>query len=324
MTAFAQLRSHPDVLRKALDPDRMSRRLAPFMKDVAASRVVAARVVGPESGERVVIAYQAVAGHQPAWFGKVYSDPQRAERLMDLLVQLHALDAGVPLPLAHLPDFGMAVFATVPGRTLDCLGEPERQSGMFAAGRWLARLHSCELVLDRRLDLPMEVHNAGEWAQLVVDFNPRSAPALAQLLERIRSLATQVEPLALVPIHKDFQYQHALFDGGRVAVIDLDEMRAGDPAFDVAHFEANLSLLAVRGGMTRRDLARLEAAFMQGYRSGIDYEPDARHQLFHAYTCIKIAKQLVRGRGPGPAPTGQEQVRQIQLILAEGLKRSQL
>ena len=47
------------------------------------------------------------------------------------------------------------------------------------------------------------------------------------------------------PIHKDFHYGHIVVDGG-LKVIDFDEMRLGDPNFDLAHFCANLHLLAYR------------------------------------------------------------------------------
>jgi hypothetical protein len=104
-----------------------------------------------------------------------------------------------------------------------------------------------------------------------------------------------------------------------VVVIDLDEMRAGDPAFDIAHFGANLRLLALREQMPGAELALLESAFLAGYNSLLPYEPDLRHEFFHVYSCIKIAKQLVGGRGPAPVPTAAERSSQVDLILAEGL-----
>jgi aminoglycoside phosphotransferase (APT) family kinase protein len=326
MSASNQLHSPfgLEVLHEVLDTDTMSRRLAPFLEQGAQFRVVAARVVGPAAEGRVVVAYQTVDGQAPSLFGKVYADPERAGRLNALLEELHALDAaghrcGVPRPLAHLPEFGMAVFAAARGRSLDQLDGTERRQGMVAAGRWLASIHSSTIGLDRRLDLAKETHNVGEWAQLVADCHPAGAPTAERLLKRIRSLAAQIKVSTRFPIHKDFHYQHVLFDQGRVVVIDLDEMRAGDPAVDIAHFGANLRLLALREHMAGDDLPRLESAFLAGYNSLLPYEADLRHQFFHVYSCVKIAKQLVRGRGPAPVPTGVERSRQLDFILAEGL-----
>jgi aminoglycoside phosphotransferase (APT) family kinase protein len=313
-----------DLLDEVVDTDIMSRRLAPLIEATATFRVVSARVVGTVSEERAVIEYRTVDGEAPSLFGKVYADPERARRLNTLLTELHELDAaghgcGVPRPLGYLPEFGMAVFVPARGRSLEQLEGTERSEGMAAAGRWLATLHSSTIGLDRRLDLASETRNVGEWAQLVVDYHPAAAQAIDRLLERIRSLAPQIAVSSRSPIHKDFHYQHVLVDRGRVVVIDLDEMRAGDPAFDIAHFGANLRLLSLREQMAGYDLARLESAFLAGYTSLRPYEPDSRHEFFHAYTCVKIAKQLVRGRGPAPVPTGAERSRQLELILAEGL-----
>ena len=40
---------------------------------------------------------------------------------------------------------------------------------------------------------------------------------------------------------------------------------------------------------------------------------------FAAYTCLKIAKQLCTTRGVRPRPDGDEQRRQVAVMLAQGL-----
>ncbi|HEY0408660.1 MAG TPA: phosphotransferase, partial [Candidatus Dormibacteraeota bacterium] len=116
----------------------------------------------------------------------------------------------------------------------------------------------------------------------------------------------------------DFHHQHTLIGEGGLVVIDLDEARAGDPAVDVAHFAANLRLLRLREGTAGG--GDLEAAFLDAYAARTGYVPDRRHRWCHAYTCLKIARQLARGRGPAPAPAGPERERQVGLILDEGLR----
>jgi aminoglycoside phosphotransferase (APT) family kinase protein len=105
-----------------------------------------------------------------------------------------------------------------------------------------------------------------------------------------------------------------------MVVIDLDEARLGDPAFDVAHFSANLRLLALRRRTARGGGEQLERAFVDAYAARTGYAQDARHRWFAAYTCLKIARQLVCGRGPVPVPVGAELDRQVRLILDEGLR----
>jgi len=323
-----------ESMSEALDIDLMSRRLAPFLAgagfpgDRGSPHLSAARLVDCSPGKRAVVAYDVPgpARPGPALIGKVYADSQRAGQVHRLLEALHARAAAghrcrVPRPVAHLPELGMSVYAAARGRSLDSLEGPERADGAAAAAGWLASLHSSSVHLDRRFDLAAERRDLVSWAQLVARHEPRAASAARRLLKRIDGLAGRLPELARVPIHKDFHYQHVLIEEGQAVVIDLDEMRGGDPALDVAHFGANLRLLATREEMPPGELARLESAFLETYAAATGYQPDARHDFFRAYTCLKLAKQLVRGRGPRPAP-GDDRWRQIEFILGEGLRRS--
>jgi hypothetical protein len=316
----------PGVLDLVLDVAAMSGRLAPFLG--VDGRVVAARVIDQTHAERSVVAYEVEGGSggpRTTLIGKVYADGERAARLSAVLGELHALDlldrrCGVPTPVAHLGDLGMSLFAASPGVPLDALDGHDRRAGVVASARWLAALHGSSLVLDRRLDLAREVANMALWAQVVTGRHPAARAVTTRLLERLVRLAGQTAVSADVPIHKDFHYGHTLFDHGRLTVIDLDEARYGDRAFDVAHYLANLRLLALRERMGCLDLTSLESAFLATYASLTGYQPDVRHAFFYAYTCLKIAKQLARGRGPEPAPTGAARGHQVQRILHKGLR----
>jgi hypothetical protein len=309
---------------EVLDPWTMSRRLAPHLGGQG-MRVVAARVVAIAPGRRAVVAYDTAgpAGTGPALIGKVYAEPGRAGRMHALLQRIEALGIAAPRPVAHLPELGMAVFTASDGRTLDRLAGAERRAGVVAAAAWLAALHGSGLELERSFDLASERSNLRAWGSLVVAHHAPAAAATARLLERLEELAADLRPSCAAPIHKDFHYQHCLVDGGdapRLMVIDLDEARAGDPGFDVAHFAANLRLLGLREDTEARGAGELETAFLDAYAGRTGHRFGDAHRWFHAYTCLKIARQLLRGRGPSPAPTGAELDRQLGLILAEGLR----
>jgi aminoglycoside phosphotransferase (APT) family kinase protein len=214
----------------------------------------------------------------------------------------------------------MAVYLSSPGVPLDGLDRDGRMAGVVAAARWLVSLHGCEVACDRVLDLALEVENMALWGEMVAASHPRARAVVTRLVARLDRLSGTITAPVHVPIHKDFHYGHTLFDGGGLVVIDLDEVRWGDPAFDVAHYLANLSLLALRERMACAERDRLQSAFLGTYRSATGYQPDARHRFFHAYTCVKIAKQLARGRGPAPAPAGAERDHQVERILQKGLQ----
>jgi hypothetical protein len=121
-----------------------------------------------------------------------------------------------------------------------------------------------------------------------------------------------------VPIHKDFHYEHILVNGS-LKVIDFDEMRLGDPNFDLAHFCANFYLLAYRKNKRPAQFVKLQDRFFDSYKSLTGWKLDERFMYFYAYTCLKIAKQLCKLRGPRPWPEGEEQHGQVWLMLEQGL-----
>jgi aminoglycoside phosphotransferase (APT) family kinase protein len=121
-----------------------------------------------------------------------------------------------------------------------------------------------------------------------------------------------------VPIHKDFHYQHVIV-GSRLGLLDLDEMRFGDPAFDLAHFCQYLELLAVREHWPPEAVEPLTRAFLAEYARRTGWKTDGRFRFFAACACLKIAKQLATERGVWPRPRGPEQRAQLAFALERGL-----
>jgi aminoglycoside phosphotransferase (APT) family kinase protein len=156
------------------------------------------------------------------------------------------------------------------------------------------------------------VKNIQAWAELVDQELPAAAAERAGALAReLRGAAPALRLDCGTPIHKDLHYRHVLV-GRRVCVIDFDEMRMGDPAFDVAHFCTYLRLLAIRHD---RSVEHLERAFIDEYTRLTGWTNDERFQFFLVYTFIKIARQLCLMRGVLPIATGAERDRQVAAVL---------
>jgi hypothetical protein len=317
----------PTLLHDALDAEVMSKRLSRFLGGAGGLKISTARFISCGQSNRAVIGYETVGpgGPGPVLIGKIYSDKVRASRAHTMLESLHAsrgsgIECGVPRPVAYLADLGMSLYQASGGHPLDRLKGEELRHGVHDAACWLANLHRSTVPLDRRFDLSIEMGKLTAWEELVIQREPAVASMAAELLARIDSLGRRIRLSSSVPIHKDFHYQHVLIENGRVVVIDLDEMRAGDPSLDVAHFGAYLRLLAFRTNVPHDDLSGLESLFTDTYASIAEYECDVRHRLFTAYTCLKIAKQLVSGSGPLPPPTGQELSRQLKFVVEHGVR----
>ena len=76
-----------------------------------------------------------------------------------------------------------------------------------------------------------------------------------------------------------------------VWVIDLDEARQGERAFDLAHFCAYLELQGDHGGDGRE-------AFLDEYARLTGWVDDGSLAQYGAYTWLKIAKQSALRSGP--------------------------
>ena len=306
-----------------LDAAALTALLAPELG--SAFRVVAVTPLAHAPGKRwVAVCHTADAtGDGPDLIVKLYADRARATRNHDVLERLYAQRQtgwSVPRPVALLPAHGLSVHEAAPGRPLDELPVRERTEALVASARWLAVLHGMTLDLERRIKVESEIRKIGEWTTLVSEQQPAVATAATQLGSWLLSRAAAFESVSDTTIHRDFQYRHVLIDAGRATVIDFDEVRVGDPAFDVAHFGANLHLLSVREQLADADAARLAAVFLIEYSAAAGDRAGRNYDFCYAYTCLKIAKQLVRGRGPAPAPEGEELARQVRLMLEEGLR----
>jgi aminoglycoside phosphotransferase (APT) family kinase protein len=312
------------VIESLLDVDAVSKQLSRVCGDADRPRVVAATVLADSPGKRTVVAYRIEDAHgsRLELIGKAFEDPARAARLHSVLNRLYpqrTSESSVPRPVALLPEMGLSLQERAGGRPLDQLHGAARSDALTIAARWLSTLHRLDIRFERTVNLTSELRKIGEWGELLADRQPASATAAAQLAARLVSMAAHLEFSPAVPIHKDFQYQHVFAEPGHVTVIDLDEVRSGDPVLDAAHFCAYLHLLAVREGLAEPEAAQLESTFLDAYAGDAGYARDDRHRFFYAYSCLKIAKQLARGKGPAPVPAGEALAVQLCSILEEGL-----
>ena len=313
------------ALETLLDVEAMTAQLRALLRSPALS-LQTATLVDHKPGHRAVVHYRgSESGRAFAVYGKAYPERTRAARADDLMRRLsEEVFAGasalrVPKPLGFDPDLALVLYTPVVGIPLDRLAStPEFSTALARAARWLATLHGSRLPLDRTLDVAHETANALLWARLVATRDPSAGAAASRLADALRSTGPPNCVDTVSPIHKDFHYGHVIVGEG-VGVVDFDELRLGDPNFDLAHFSANLDLLSVRTGAPPTERDRWMDWFLAAYSDATGREPHAGFGWFAAYTCVKIAKQLATGRGPQPRPGRDARAAQIDLILRRGL-----
>ena len=329
-TAFFNTRL--PVLEVALDVGMMTNNLQPLLMAIAAPdqtpAVAYAKLLAYKQGNRGLIHYEVSGtqhGEKCIVFGKLYPEASQAERVYQTMRSLwdecFAATPSLSLPqaLGCIPEMSMLVYVPAEGELLgDTIASDEALRYMDMAGEWLGTLHIHPLPLERHFRLNAELVNAQAWAVLVGHKYADQAEDALRIATHLQSHASEMRFETQSPIHKDFHYGHILVNGG-LKVIDFDEMRLGDPNFDLAHFCANLHLLAYRVNNSPFQFSALQSAFLRAYARTTDWTPNERFVYFYAYTCLKIAKQLCTTRGLRPRPEGEEQYRQVKLMIEQGI-----
>ncbi len=326
-------------LETALDNVAMTAYLRPKLPLLAQARnmqVSSSQLLDCKPGKRALVRYDLTTprkNRKLVVFGKVYSQIEqlmRADQVTDSL-WYEVFDGdeicSMPQPLGLIPELSMHLYLPAEGKFLDTvLATKEAAHAMQLTAQWMAKLHSHSLQLTKRFDLANELKSLAKWADLVGQTYPEMAKLTHGLLSYLQQRAARVSFATATPIHKDFHYRHVLVGEG-VKAIDFDEVRLGDPNFDLAHFCANLHLLADRQHGSPHAFRTLEQHFLRTYAQRVGQTWPAfvqsnreQFRFFYVYTCIKIARQLCLGVGPSPAPRGEQRHRQVQIILQQGKK----
>ena len=326
------------ALWSALNAEIMNENLLPILKGVVCSETTTravhrAKLLAYKPGKRGVIRYdldQMECQKYFSVFGKLYPEPYLAERAYRVMKSLDDevfsphTELGVPRPLGVIPHLSMLVFIPAEGKLLGdymakrSLDGEEVIHAMQLAGKWLGQLHAHQIPLEKEFKVENEVDNIREWAELISKKYPDETKAANHIAEYLIQKTTELDFSARIPIHKDFHYEHILMDGG-LKVFDFDEMRLGDPNFDLAHFCANFYLLAYRNQEHTAQFTDLQNRFLDAYSSATGWQWDENFLFFYIYSCLKIAKQLCKFRGPRPWPEGEEQQAQVWLMIEQGL-----
>lgn len=296
-------------------------------------QVGGAKLLAYKPGKRGVIRYEFkdhACLENRSVFGKLYPEPNLAERaykVMKILwddVFCRDPNLGVSEPLGFIPELSMLLFFPSDGELLgDAISShptdhPAEYRMMENAGEWLATLHTHRIPLEKQFQIASEYDNIREWANIISSKYPQEAEAAWRIASNLLDRGENLHFDTLTPIHKDFHYEHIMVNNC-LTVFDFDEMRLGDPNMDLAHFCANFYLLAYRKGRQPAQFVKLQDHFLDAYTRRTGWTMDERFSYFYMYTCLKIAKQLCKMRGPRPWPEGEEQHAQVWLMLEQAL-----
>ena len=215
-------------------------------------------------------ACRPATGGDPLAYAKVYADAEEGrlghlihDHLPRVLNPTHR-HLGLPGFLGYDPQRRLLVIEAVRGLRMDVLQGEALISAVGELGRAIATLHG----LRPPDGIPVFSRLTAERAHTAADFIgrllPDTAAAAAALAdELVATFEAPSDPDAC--LHGDVHPKNAILRDGRVVLIDLDQLSVGPSAAELGSVRAALRYRAVTGQARRGEVARWEAAFLNGF-----------------------------------------------------------
>ncbi len=200
-------------------------------------------------------------------------------------------DVAAPAALARRARRDLLLLQPMPGTGWTRLAPTAVPAAMALLGRGIARLHGLGEPDPALRPFPRLGHVRLMTAlDLVVRARPELAAAAARLAGPLLDGPTPSGPPVL--LHGDCHAGNALFDGDRLALIDLDQAGVGPAAADLGSLVARLRWGAVVGELDRDRADALTAAVLDGYAT-VRPLPPAAALSWHAGAAM-VAERALR------------------------------
>ena len=217
--------------------------------------------------------------------------------LWNALALDHAGTIMIPEPLFFVPDLNTLFVSGLEGENLDeHLAAIDLNKIAATIGAGLARLQQCrleELSLDSDQDMLSEVAEVAETLE-------NHYAAISAVVKILREKYSTLTPITPAPIHGAFRLSQLLLVNGKLALIDFDDFRCGNPLVDVGSFVAHLLYLPLREKLTMEQSRTAIRHFCRAYAEaapwGLPADVLAWQTAAHligqqAKKCITLAKK---------------------------------
>lgn len=225
-------------------------------------------------GKRLVMKHivRDAAGNETTLYSKTFGH-DRGEAIHDVMRHLHARSQEEPGALTTPPPLGWiaSLRTLVQGElagwsAVETLQDADWSRFMRIVGRGLAHVHGSGVEGLEAWSSDDERDNLVQATQLLLDHDPGLAACIDEIRQRAGALQEQLQPSEARPIHTAFRFTQLLADGDRLALVDFDGFRQGDPACDVGSFLAHLHYLAVKKEISLEQSREAAEVFLSAYR----------------------------------------------------------
>jgi len=194
----------------------------------------------------------------------------------------------VPSPILYIPALSFLMMEQAQGEPLREVLERRSDPDPYVKGaaRWLAKLHSCNITVDGASSRDDEIANSHRYARAALWLLPTLRSEIQSISNQLIDAQKTLQPCVGKPIHGDYHPRNIIVSPDLTTVIDFEEARMGDPAFDIGYFTAQTKMTHGLGDTT---LQAVEA-FLQEYQENQpnkDQDFAQRAAVFEAQTYLQ-------------------------------------
>ena len=185
-----------------------------------------------------------------SYIGIYRESDERLEHVFSLLKILRsngfaeASRLTVPRPILYMPALSFLLMGKADGEPLRYVFERKGDPTSYVKGaaQWLAKLHGSSIRLDGVRSPKDEVAASLRFTRAALWLFPRLKLEIQSISDQLIALQEASPPRPRRPIHGDYHPRNIIASPELTTVIDLEEARMGDPAFDLGYFVAQTKM----------------------------------------------------------------------------------
>jgi len=200
------------------------------------------------------------------------------------------LPVRIPRPLALNKEKGIVFLEDIPGENLiDSLPRINIPTIMSAAGEMLANFHcECQTV-GKIITFHGELKSLRDSIELITKRLPHLRPRLKSFYEKMRARQPADAGINSL-LHGTFRINHIFIHEQKLALLDLDSVCTGHPAYDIANFISALYYFEFQQRITAAQRKEITRYFLDGYSANAKWAI-ANEALFWHLANMLIKKQ---------------------------------
>jgi aminoglycoside phosphotransferase (APT) family kinase protein len=150
----------------------------------------------------------------------------------------------VPRPILYMPELSFLLMDKADGELLREIFERKDDPTLYVRGaaQWLAKLHSSKIRFEGVKSRKDEVDASLRFTRAASWLFPRLKSDIDSISDQLIRLQEAHPPRPRRPIHGDYHARNIISSPELTTVIDLEEARMGDPAFDLGYFVAQTKM----------------------------------------------------------------------------------